>query len=195
MAEAGGVEGMVGAAVGVGLAVVAGWQTTTLNVNLTQLSERDQVVVRGAFGWWASVTNIRFSFVTSDGPKTITVGWTPKEEWEMDGQLAHAHWPEFVKPPWIGAGTDERNGWLAGDVHLHWKHREMLENNPDLVFWIVLHEIGHSLGLSHLECGEGQQLLMCPVVWPEWSREDYEPLWEEYGWPDGRKGREENGRK
>jgi hypothetical protein len=195
---------MVGGAVVIGLAVVAGWQTQTLNVNLTGLSERDQVVVRGAFGWWSSVTNLKFQFVSSDGPKTITVRWKPDWHGMGDGVMAAAFWPDsqpnspgVYRDQWREQPVfDERMRWVAGDIHLNTVHRATFEASADAVFWVVLHEIGHSLGVAHLQCGPEDRYLMCDTgAWPEWSREDYGVLWEEYGWPDGRKGREEKGRK
>jgi hypothetical protein len=173
--------------------VVASWRTATLNVHL-DLPERYQGTARAAFAYWQDTTAMRFHFVRTDGPNTISVRYSPSWCGQPDSMQAHAHWPPY---PRVGEPLpifDDRLRHMHGDIHLNAVHRPLFEAYPDAVFFVLLHEIGHSLGVPHLNCGPDDRALMCPAWWPVFTHDDMAPVWAEYGYPGGRTARQEASR-
>lgn len=105
--------------------------------------------VEEALGLWASVVPVHFTEVPDSGPAPSEADYSPVGKpqirighHKIDGAgtvKAHAFYP---------SGTG-----LSGDVHLDNTDRWAVigtYDNPD-VLGIVLHELGHSLGLAHSE--------------------------------------------
>ena len=96
-----------------------------------------------AFDAWSSVTNLNFFEVTDDGADagSITSSGDIRIGGEnMDGQhgvLAHAYYPHT-------------SSW-GGDLHFDLNETWSIDGFAGTIsiFWVALHEIGHSLGLGH----------------------------------------------
>ena len=132
------------------------WNTTNLSYSFANstndISQSEQVeAITDAFNIWAQVSALDFTEVTAGGDIIISFetgdhgdNCNPIEQCIFDGTggiLAHAFFP----PP---------NGNLAGDCHFDESERWTIEirnsnSQPIDLLTVAIHEIGHSLGISH----------------------------------------------
>jgi hypothetical protein len=63
------------------------WQSTSISVNITQLTPAEQVLARDALADWAAVANLNFTF--TDGPASITFNDLPLPVCAKLDQLLH----------------------------------------------------------------------------------------------------------
>jgi predicted Zn-dependent protease len=97
----------------------------------------------GAFQAWEKISPFRFDFLMNSTDADIIIIFAPPKHRLFEGDhhfnpdsLAHAHFPE------------------NGDIHLNdnvkWSLSFKNEPNTINMFYVIAHEIGHSLGLNHI---------------------------------------------
>ncbi|SFK17939.1 matrixin family metalloprotease [Methylophaga sulfidovorans] len=108
-----------------------------------------QEQIKKAFNAWSSVANLHFEEVADDGAEfnaTTNSGDIRIGGESIDGKshvLAHAYYPS-------------NNYSAAGDIHFDTSETWAIDNLVDgiSIFWVALHEIGHSLGLGHSDASK-----------------------------------------
>jgi predicted Zn-dependent protease len=97
----------------------------------------------GAFLSWEKISHFRFEFLMNSTDADIVITFAPIKHRLFEGDhhfnpdsLAHAHFPE------------------NGDIHLNdnvkWSLSFNYQPNTVNMFYVITHEIGHSLGLNHI---------------------------------------------
>jgi len=105
-----------------------------------------QQEIKKAFNAWSSVADLKFIELADDGANfnTLTTSGDIRIGGEMidgpSGVLAHAFYPDTHW--YFSAG---------GDLHFDTSETWSIDGLVDgiSIFWVALHEIGHSLGLGH----------------------------------------------
>jgi hypothetical protein len=100
-------------------------------------------IIERALAQWSAHARIQFKYVAAPGNRSINFMFatgTHGDAYRFDGRgriLAHTFYPADVTPE-----------PFAGDIHIDDDEPWSTKADPDL-FSVVLHEIGHSLGLGH----------------------------------------------
>jgi hypothetical protein len=125
---------------GLGAATLSYWLGPVAS-RLGEAAAREEI--ENALAAWASVVQIRFSrAASSGGSRSLDIWFAPRshgDSYTFDGPggvLAHTFYPPPNSEP------------LAGDVHLDIEEPWRIGADVD-VFSVVLHELGHALGLGH----------------------------------------------
>lgn len=140
-----------------------GWRDSTVTYQFmrfsTKLTEAEvRSAFKTAFRTWESVCRLRFREVTTRGDMRISFGTgNHGDQWPFEGpgrSLGHAFYPDWPDPP------------LRGDVHIDDDEPWVLSANPPVgvrdVASVVLHEIGHAIGLPH-------STVKGSVMWPNYT--------------------------
>ena len=97
----------------------------------------------GAFRAWELISDFKFEFLMNTTDADIVITFTsPKHELFpgdydfADGSLAHAYFPE--------------NGDIHMNDNVNWSLSFYYQPNTINMFYVIAHEIGHSLSLNHI---------------------------------------------
>ncbi|RDI52392.1 matrixin family metalloprotease [Microvirga subterranea] len=107
----------------------------------TKLGGADQAMARKALKMWGDASGIRF--IEVKGAKAeLKFQW----KWEWGNYSARAEFPELDRD-----GFDEGlvRDYSGGNIYLNDRYRSELSDHEPFKLYILLHEIGHALGLKH----------------------------------------------
>src|SRR5271167_1314121 len=97
----------------------------------------------GAFRSWETISHFEFEFIQNNTGADIVINFMPPKHklFEDDihfskGTLAHAFFPE--------------SGAIHMNDNVNWSLSFYPQPNTVNMFYVALHEIGHSLGLNHI---------------------------------------------
>jgi hypothetical protein len=108
----------------------------------SKFKSADKELARKALKMWGDASGIRFIEVKGEDAE-LKFQW----QWQWENVTAWAEFPELNRETFDDEGfvRDER----GGNVYLNTQHRAELANNPSFELYVLLHEIGHALGLKH----------------------------------------------
>jgi predicted Zn-dependent protease len=114
----------------------------------------------GAFQAWEKISHFRFEFVINSTDTDIVITFAPIKHRLFEGDhhfnpdsLAHAHFPE--------------NGEIHLNDNVKWSLSFKNEPNTINMFYVIAHEIGHSLGLNHINDESS-------IMYPAYLRKNYD---------------------
>ncbi|WP_262271722.1 matrixin family metalloprotease [Microvirga yunnanensis] len=105
----------------------------------------DQKLARYALKQWGDACGIRF-LETKSGNAEITFGWYTS--YFDSTVVAYAGFPELYNVDDVDPGAALERAFDAGGVHFNTQYKEDLKNTSYQTY-VLLHEIGHALGLKH----------------------------------------------
>src|SRR5215218_9105585 len=109
----------------------------------SKFGNADKAVARKALKIWGDASGIRFIEAKGHDAE-LKFQWERTEE----STTAWATFPELNRY-YFGNSYDQYREEGGGEVHLNPLHRQELSQNPNFKLYILLHEIGHALGLKH----------------------------------------------
>jgi hypothetical protein len=110
----------------------------------SRFKSADKAIAQKALKMWGDASGIRFIEVKGQDAE-LKFQW----QWAADQNLvAWAEFPELYRDFFDDKGL-ERN-FSGGNVYLNTQHGSELSSNKNYKLWVLLHEIGHALGLKHL---------------------------------------------
>ena len=108
----------------------------------SKFGSADKAMARKALKMWGNASGIRFIEVKGDEAE-LKFQW----QWHWGNVTAWAEFPELNRETFDG--EDMVRDSSGGNVHLNTWHRTDVSKNKAFKLYILLHEIGHALGLKH----------------------------------------------
>lgn len=112
-----------------------------LDWGTTKFGNADKAMARKALKMWGNASGIRFIEVKGEDAE-LKFQW----KWEWGDHSGRAEFPELDRD-----ASDEglvRN-YDGGNIYMNARYRTELSQHPAFKLYILLHEIGHALGLKH----------------------------------------------
>ena len=117
-----------------------------------------------AFNIWESTGHVKFRKVTSEKEAEIKIRFEPESHFLENDEthtstLAHAHYPKKDLSRIGETGFDHEQ--VQGDIHFNndkeWVLDDADNESPYSVFSVMVHEIGHTIGIKHIEGAPGDE--------------------------------------
>jgi Ca2+-binding RTX toxin-like protein len=109
----------------------------------SKFGSADKAMTEKALKMWGDACGIRFLEVKKANAE-LKFQW----QWNWYTVTAWAEFPELARDSFDG-WTDQARDESGGNVYLNTQSRSELTRNPNFMLYVLLHEIGHALGLKH----------------------------------------------
>jgi hypothetical protein len=109
----------------------------------SKFGSADKAMAKKALKMWGDACGIRFLEVKKgDAELKFQWGWTWRDA------SGWAEFPELTRDGFDGWSDQERYE-IGGNIYLNSRYRSEISQNPNYKLYLMLHEIGHALGLKH----------------------------------------------